>query len=1117
MTSVGKKTYRRALLGATTASAIFAAQAAQAQTGPDFSDESPDIVVNDTLNPNQTPPTGVLATGVNGVGQMIVLNQAAGTLGLCTGSLVNPRMVIFAAHCVNSRDASAYGARTGDAPNSGTFGNLAGFPISFGFEATNRCTGTATNPGNGCLSGTGPYERWRDNGFTTQTGSHIYNVNQVWYDTRSLEPDAIGFLYADIAVATLDTPATDIPTWALLFSPLEGQTHATITGYGVNGTSASAQGGALCTTSCSPLGSIDYRRRAAENMISVLGSLDETDLFLFGSTEGTNPQALYLLDFDSPDGELSYNPSQRRWDFDIFNGTALPGEGTTAGGDSGGPLVVDQEFDIPVIAGVLSGGSRYFNGQRFSTYGTTSFYQPLFLYWEEVVANNPYVYTAAKAGDAFWDNPAHWVQLMDPAYQILVDGDLVNGLPNFFSDGPDGNGPRFGEVCFLDDCANITDIAAFLGTGNPLETSPVPIIVENGPGSTNFVPNNIEPINSLTPGATVKARYFDVTLNAIGTTTLRTNVTIDRFAIDSPFATLNVRKNSSLTSLTDYTQYSGWTNVDGRINARETLIVSGILSGVGTFDPTYLTVVGGRIMPAQAGPTGTLTVQGDVILASGSRLVIDVLRTSNDVLRVTGDSANTGILSLGGTVQFSTGLGIGPRDGQTFTFATAAGGIDGTFSTVVSNLGVLTPVLTYGPNSVSAKLQAGSLATQVQTGGGGGTFADVLAGLLDLLRTNSYNNLYGLYGAIDVMDPQRLTATLQGMAPRIADESQMLGARQSRMMLNSVTDRLSMLGAMPGGTLSVATDTGVISAMSGNPAPSTLGFNSIVPSRAGLRTLPEGVTGFISSSYSVAGTTLGSDRIGSFGGQQAWQVGMGLELAVAPQLTFGTAFGYSDGFSRPDAGSHAETRTSQMAVYGNYRLGGGAYIAGVASADISRFNLARNVSAGPAAMSLNGATSASRMGVRAEAGVNMAMGGLTLTPRVAVAYSSYRLDGFREQGGEAALQFDELSVQQLESRIGAQLTGSRRLSGGWTFVPQLQADVVRLLSGTDDGMTVRFALAPEQGIALPLAGGDAMWGEVRGGVRLANGPVEFGAALETSVGRAFYRDDRAVADFTFRF
>ena len=137
--------------------------------------------------------------------------------------------------------------------------------------------------------------------------------------------------------------------------------------------------------------------------------------------------------------------------------------------------------------------------------------------------------------------------------------------------------------------------------------------------------------------------------------------------------------------------------------------------------------------------------------------------------------------------------------------------------------------------------------------------------------------------------------------------------------------------------------------------------------------------------------------------------------------------------------------------------------------------------------------------------------------RVALAYSSYHMSGFEETGGgEAAMRLADLRLQRLESRAGARLSGEVRL-GRWALRPAIQADLVHTLSGADDGMRVSFAQVPDFAFALPFADGDASWGEVRGGFTLDNGRFGFGAGVETAIGRSGYQDDRAVADFTYRF
>lgn len=70
--------------------------------------EMPEI----TINNNFTPTDARDPVNINGIGQ-IVTDGGGGSVGLCTASLINPRVVLFAAHCVNGRAATAYGAGSG--------------------------------------------------------------------------------------------------------------------------------------------------------------------------------------------------------------------------------------------------------------------------------------------------------------------------------------------------------------------------------------------------------------------------------------------------------------------------------------------------------------------------------------------------------------------------------------------------------------------------------------------------------------------------------------------------------------------------------------------------------------------------------------------------------------------------------------------------------------------------------------------------------------------------------------------------------------------------------------------------------------------------------------------
>lgn len=378
--------------------------------------------------------------GVNGIGQFF-RNDGS----VCTGSLINPRTVLFAAHCVNDRPETDYGPVIQSA-------------FSFDVNAL---------PG---------LQAWFANGFNTDAASFVYNISQIQYDPRSLQnPAAAGFIEADIALATLDTPAADIPTWALLFSQLPDP--GTIdgvngTGYHVNISGFGGTGNAFD----GPIDGIDFRRRAAENILGALASLDDINNALgesssfFGPGGNSLPQNLYVIDFDSQDGNTGA-------DFNILRDQALPNEGSTAGGDSGGPLILDAANNAitneDLLIGTLSGGSRNLN-VPFGALGTTSFYQPIFLYWQYIAATNPYRYVGAAEGDGAWEDASHWVSLLDPNYRIIdANGNIINGLPSTPELGLGGTEGDFGQVCAEGIITAFfgTSACTDLGTGETFDTS----------------------------------------------------------------------------------------------------------------------------------------------------------------------------------------------------------------------------------------------------------------------------------------------------------------------------------------------------------------------------------------------------------------------------------------------------------------------------------------------------------------------------------------------------------------------------------------------------------------------------------------------------------------------
>lgn len=1128
-------------------------------------------------NDGSSPTDIIDSEDVNGVG---IMYRADGFV--CTGTLVNPRTVIFAAHCVNDLTTPDYGTVNG------------GVPVAFAFQNDAR-------PG---------LINWLSNGFQTNTALSVYNVNNIAYNPDSLDPPALSFLYGDVAIATLDTPASDVPTWTMLFSALPAPAsisdttgtgyHVTVTGYGRSGsgTTGSSYG-------------IDFRRKVAENFLGMLGSLDDIDSFLFGSAGGYT-QNLYQLDFDDLEGENIF-------DFNVFKDDALPNEGITAGGDSGGPLILDQAFGEKTVIGVLSGGSRYFFGQEFSSYGGSSFYQPLYLFWDWIAANNPYRYATAKEGDGKWSDPSHWVTALDPNYRVIdSNGALVNGIPTTPGAGAFGedSAQKFGQLCYqpnyeaVDVCYDVgtgdtyvdgvlvtdagepaaattggstvansrgrVEIAERSASSNSATLLPgadnqaqegdseAPVLpaasLANGlPGASGFVPNNIDPVAS----ENIVGRYYDVTLASAGTTTLDIDATVDRFTIAGTGAKLNVTSAGSLTSLMDISHLAGAVNIDGAVTTRgDYMMLTGLLSGSGTLSTPYFTNVMGTIAPGGVGTIGTLNIEGNALLLSGSTLQIDLGANGvSDVLAVhateyveddsagegeggtgegsggegggndqataaaaqateggaadaaatlaVGDPLN-GIAALGGKVVFGAATGTRLRYGNSYAFLTAEGGVEGAFDTPVNLSAVLKPVLSYGANSVSVKIEAGLYADVVNTA------SPVQRGFAQLLDQNRslYSKFSTLYGEADLLSVAGVQATFESMAPRTETLKTSMAEVLTDNMARFYRDRLSKVdGGAMGGTLT----------MVGQPiqlaAASLSGMNLGMDLGAGgsettthENALPEDVSMFLAGGY-LDGSSAPMRTALPMGRDQfdGWYAALGVEKTVGDNAVIGLGLSYSEMDGKARTSDTGTAKLYQGTVYGVWNLGSVA-LDGIVSAGALDLRTVRGFSVGATAYTLVGRDQS--LALSGELGISTKLGGdaLSITPRASMRGAYISWSNVAESGGDAGLMIDRKSANSLQGRVGATIKSEMggikpflTVNYAHEFEKQPAFFTANLVGGT--GPNVPFAL----GVT------DKDWGEVGGGLTFTTGSVDISLSADTTLWRKDikYQSYRASAKFRF--
>ena len=1088
------------------------------------------VVPNDSITPDEAVDT---EGGVNGVGQFY---RSDGFV--CTGTLINPRTVLFAAHCVNDRAESDYGTALGAA---------------FAFDV-NAIPGLVN---------------WINNGFASNPDLNVFNVSQIfWNSDSTAEPARRGFLEADIALASLDTPAGDIPTWALLFSALptpDALTTGTGTGYHVNITGYGRSG----SGTNGDFQGVDFRRRAAENYIGALTSLSERDQYIFGSPPSGIDQNVYFTDFDDPNRNtfLEFNPN-------LDN--ALPREGSTAGGDSGWPLILDAAnnaiVDRDVVIGVLSGGSRFFNGQPSSSYGGQSFYQPLYAYYEYIAANNPYRYVSAQSGDGNWEDASHWVTDLDPAYFVFdQSGALVNGFPDEPQQGVNATDGDFGTTCFQfpsatpgsNDCIDHStnqvftssdlnnnaqpgnesargrlndDELAILGlttadlTGS-VETSgiahvetlsgvvannandpaaidvvvpvlPAPTIDNGLAGATGFVPNNVN-ANAATG---TNGRYFDVTLSADGTTTLGSDVTIDRLTINGANTGLNIASGGSLTSLIDVEQVNGMVNIDGQLSSMgDYFMLSGMLSGSGTLKTPFLTNVMGGIAPGGMGDVGTLTIDGSAVLASASGLLIDLGANGiNDVLAITGDS------SLGGNVFFNASADV--RAGNSYTFLTTAGSQTGQFDGQQISA-ILKPVLSYSANAVTATIEAGSYAGVFS---GGSDVQRAYGKLLDNGRGSAA--LAAAFAALDLSTEDRIGAILNSWTPAMETTNRSLAKTTTEGISRFHKDRMADMGSNKwGGTVTVmgspiqmASNADYMSQMSD--------MNHLMAANGGeaktTSSLPSDYSAYLSGSFvdgegqaMPTGTPLADEDF------DGWSITGGLERYVSEKVSVGGSLTYSSLEANGSFGQVAESDYIAGTVYGQYRTSDAFVYDAQLSVGSFGSKTSRIVAGFPGAVTLKSDDDSLAFMGDFQISKQYDLSSVTLSPHAGLRKTVIDFDDVEETGGVPALLIQRNKYESAQGRFGLDLSTKPASQ----FQLRLSGDIVQEFDKQTDSFNAQFAGVPGAGAAFLLSGTDTTWGEIGAGISFDLGQMSINASADTTVERSDVNAQTYRAGVTYKF
>lgn len=1044
----------------------------------------PELIVRDNIGTggsvdvNDTLPSVV---------QMFIRdNTTGGVFFNCTGTLINPRTVLTAAHCVNNRPSEAYGSA-----ESGDFSVLVGT----GFNTFPQLINSIST------------------GATYDEGGVALSTDVVIHPSGNLENGALDFPYADVAFIALDTPITDVPAMPILLSPLSELTHVLVTGYGTNGTGNT--GGTNAGNR--------FLRRVGENMLGMIGSnADFIDGVFPGvapsfDTLGIETQTMYWIDFDDPNrtqqlkdqcqfpgDTISCQTLAGVLAIDWFGDDALPFEAGTAPGDSGSPIIVDQLYGFPVVAGVLSGGYDFFGTNN--RYGDVSFYNPLFPFFEFITENTPYKYVSGVTGNGNWSDPTHWTQDLDPGFFIDDGtGTLVNGIPTGSEEGVYATGNKLGFVRGDDVSDNPTDISPLLpppGTPNYGANLPQSSVLQ-GPGSTGFVPNNTDGV--VGTAFENPAQYFDVLLHRRGATTVDMNVTIDKLALDHTGARLILPNGRTLTSLIGFEQFSGQAVIDGTMNAGVVALFGGGLTGSGRIATDVLFNLAGQINPRTSNSVGTLTIDGDYVQTSFGVLVADITAVrgvnGNDLLQVTGDAI------LGGTLVVNPINRVSPRYGTKFTVV-SAGAIDGNFANValVTNSPLLFATSTVVGNQVQVEVNARRITSVVSRNS---SLASV-GNALDTLRfSGRYNAYQHLFGVVDGAGFDQFAQTLSSLTPTS-------GFRQTAIA-NGFNQRFTGQIAQRTLTLRGANEAAAGFSAAGNASFAQAGT---APAEAGKL----GFFGSVSGSFLAMAQkdqSLGATAIEEATYLQSGELTIGADYRVSDTVSVGMAVSNIRNSAQSVAGMRPDNDDSvAMAAYAATTFGKGfadMYV-GYAS---QNFGLER-ASQGDFATSYRSAMGAAEgaqtfLGLRAGYAMEPARG-LTIGPVASLDYVRSDMDGFTEYGaGMFGLSVRERTFTSLGAKAGVMAAADLKVGQTGKLTAFGSVAYARELGDKQDIVTASFLGADDVpfSISNPL---DPEWVSVNAGAELSlSNRFSTKMSMTSDLGRGVLTSNQANLSLNWKF
>lgn len=457
---------------------------------------------------------------------------------------------------------------------------------------------------------------------------------------------------------------------------------------------------------------------------------------------------------------------------------------------------------------------------------------------------------------------------------------------------------------------------------------------------------------------------------------------------------------SAFTGVTNVT--GGRLAVNGSLAGSIVTVSGGTLGGTGTIGSTI--VNGGTLAPGNS--IGTLTVQGNLAFTSAGHYSVEVSPSAADLTNVTGTA------TLGGAT-VNASFGPGSYVAKQYMIVSAAGGVSGTFASIVNTnvptgfasslsydandayLNLSLGLAQYGALNVNQQNVANALTNFFNTNGGiQAVFGSLTpAGLTQVsgeLPTGSQQTTYDAMGLfLGVMtDPsmdRRSDIAASSAARQFADESRASGAY----------------------------------AMMASKAPPAASFDS--------RWRTWG-TGFGGSRTTSGDSALGSNSTTG----RAYGVAVGADYLLSPSTLAGFALaGGGTNFSVTDGGS-GRSDLFQAGLFVRHTIGP-AYITAALAYGWQDVTTDRTVTVAGADQ-LHANFKANAFSGRLESGYGFVTPTVDVTPYVALQLTSFALPGYGESAtsgsNQFALSYAAQTTTNVRSEIGARADKAFLVGGG---------------------------------------------------------------------------------------